>query len=106
MHLVLFCLIPCLLLHEFLHQCGPTPAFQMKVHFAFHLEINIWTLGGERGGTESMVRQGILEHWSPNSGPRAGTRPWVMWYLAAGLFFICLVFVLKASFFDWSFAIF
>ncbi len=34
---------------------GPKSSFQMKVHFAFHLEIKVWSLEEEQRGTESML---------------------------------------------------
>ncbi len=34
---------------------GPKSSFQMKVNFAFHLEIKVWSLEEEWRGTESML---------------------------------------------------
>ncbi len=36
---------------------GPKSSFQMKVNFAFHLEIKVWSLEEEWRGTESMLLQ-------------------------------------------------
>lgn len=46
------------LLHGLLHQCGLTPSYQMKVNFAFHLEINV----PESGGRVERHRIHILQH--------------------------------------------
>ncbi len=34
---------------------GPKSSFQIKVHFAFHLEIKVWSLEEDWRGTESML---------------------------------------------------
>ncbi len=34
---------------------GPKSSFQMKVNFAFHLEIKVWSLEKDWRGTESML---------------------------------------------------
>ncbi len=34
---------------------GPKSSFQIKVHFAFHLEIKVWSLEEEWRGTESKL---------------------------------------------------
>ncbi len=57
---------------------GPKPSFQMKVNFAFHLEIKVWSLEEEWRGTESMLLEVQCEvstvsddlgPWSAGVGP-------------------------------------
>ena len=48
---------------------GPKSSFQIKVNFAFHLEIKVWSLEEDRRGTESKVQCEVSEV-SDDSGCR------------------------------------